>query len=67
MAIRILTAVLLALASCGPAAMARDLWIEGVTIVSAERAAAAGRHASVRIHDGRIAEISRAPLQGAPG
>jgi imidazolonepropionase-like amidohydrolase len=63
MATRLLASVLLVLAACGADAMARDVWIQNVTIVSAERAQPLAG-ANVKIHDGRISEISRSPFKG---
>jgi imidazolonepropionase-like amidohydrolase len=57
-------ALLLVLFTTGAAATpAHDVWIEKVTVVSAERThALAG--VNVKIHEGKIVEIARAPLQG---
>jgi imidazolonepropionase-like amidohydrolase len=63
MAMRFLTTVLLVLAACGADAMARDVWIQNATIVSPERAQPLAG-ANVKIHDGRISEISRSPFKG---
>ena len=49
--------------SFAAAAPAHDLWIERVTVVSAERTRPLA-DVNVKIHDGKIVEIARAPLQG---
>jgi hypothetical protein len=56
MATRSLVMFLLLMAANCADAMARDVWIQNVTIVSAERAEPLAG-ANVRIHDGRITEI----------
>ncbi len=63
---RMMLACICLLAGCGPASGldqdAGDLVIADVTVVSPERAAPL-EHAFVRIRDGRIAEVSDAPLE----
>src|SRR3974390_2981581 len=57
-------ALILAASMTGVAASpAHDLWIEKVTVVSAERTHALP-DVNVKIHDGKIVEIARAPLRG---
>jgi imidazolonepropionase-like amidohydrolase len=63
MATRSLVMFLLLMAANCADAMARDVWIQNVTIVSAERAEPLAG-ANVKIHDGRVSEISRSPLKG---
>jgi imidazolonepropionase-like amidohydrolase len=63
MAIRLLATTLFFLAGLGADAAARDLSIQNVTVVSAERAQPL-TGATVWIHDGRIAGISQSPLKG---
>jgi imidazolonepropionase-like amidohydrolase len=64
MATKFLTVALFALASgASAAAPGRDVWIQDVAVVSAEREQPL-TGANVKIHDGKIAEISRSPLKG---
>jgi imidazolonepropionase-like amidohydrolase len=57
-------ALILAASMAGVAASrAHDLWIEQVTVVSAERTHPLA-DVNVKIHDGKIVEIARAPLHG---
>ena len=57
-------ALILAASMTGVAASpAHDVWIEKVTVVSAERTHALA-DVNVKIHDGKIVEMARTPLHG---